>query len=78
MQNINLSPEQEKLAYEIAASIGDLKALKMHRLWVSKYPDRILKDIQRSVMSVRDKDIKTSRGAYFNSLIQQYEISPWD
>ena len=68
----NLTPTEEKLAYEIASTLDDLEALEMHRQFVAMYAEKFLRKQLMKVMSIKIENIRKSRGALYTSLVKKY------
>lgn len=67
-----LDEAEERLACRIADGLGDLKNLKLYRSYCRRFPaDMILKAFVRA-KEPTSHQIKVSRGALFNYLVQHY------
>ena len=69
---MNLTPEQEKLALEIAHALNDMDALQSHRKMVGMYSEKHLRSKLMKTLSVPESQIRRSRGALYTSLVQGY------
>ena len=67
---MHLTPEQEKLALEIAHALDDMDALLSHRKMVSMYSEKHLRDKLMKTLAVPENQIRKSRGALYTSLVQ--------
>lgn len=63
----------EALAREIAEALDDLPALRFHISKAKRLPESVLREKMQEVLDKPDDEIYTSRGAYFNHLIKEYE-----
>ena len=63
---------EEVLALDLAAGLGDMKALPLYLAYARKYPEFLLRKVMSEVRQVPAQLIKKSRGALFNYMIQQY------
>lgn len=66
-----LSPEQEKLAIEIASTLNDMSAIGYHRKLVFTYSEDYLRKTLQKVMSIQEANIYKSRGALYTTLVKQ-------
>jgi hypothetical protein len=66
-----ITHEQEKLAVEIASTLGDMGAIGYHRKLVCTYSEDYLRKILQKVMSIKETDIRKSRGALYTMLVKQ-------
>jgi hypothetical protein len=73
---MNLLPEQEKLALEIANALDDMEALQVHRRLVCKYSEEYLRKRLTKALAVPHSQIRKSRGALYTSLVQGYGSYP--
>src|ERR1700741_784734 len=64
---------QEALAQELATALNDVKGLHFYLSMARKHPEIVLREKLADVLSTPDRKILTSRGAYFNYLMQKYE-----
>lgn len=69
---MNLTPQQEKLALEIAHALGDMDSLQAHRKMVATFSEEHLRNKLTKVLSIPESQIRKSRGALFTSLVQGY------
>lgn len=69
--SLNLTKEQEKLAYEIAYKLGDMRSLQWHRKMVNLYSESYLREQLEYAMTMPDDKVKVSRGAIYNKAIQR-------
>ena len=65
--------KEEKLAQEIADTLGDQESLPFYRDLVLKYSEAFLKTKLKKVMSIPPDQIRKTRGALFTYLIMQHE-----
>ncbi len=65
--------QREVLAREISMGLGDMMNLKYYQLITKKYPERILRDIYNHVRLIPQSQIKKSKGALFNYLLQKHD-----
>lgn len=65
------TPYERQIATEIATELNDLESLGMHLSYVRHYEEWSLRKELKKVMSYPDHKIDVSRGAYYNSLVQQ-------
>jgi hypothetical protein len=74
LENIELHylPHHRKLALEIAYGLDDIDALHLHLLYATQYPKEFLLKMFDKVMKMPDYKITTSRGAYYNFLVNKY------
>lgn len=63
---------EEVLALDLAAGLGDMKALPLYLSYARKYPEFLLRKVMSEVRQVPPQLIKKSRGALFNYMVQQY------
>ena len=67
----NYSPQEIKLAREIADTLHDLGSMPFHLQMVRKYKEEFLRKILGHVMAVPEDQIKKSRAALYVYLINQ-------
>jgi len=68
-----LSPkEQQNMAKELAKALNDWQALAFYVTVCQKYPKDIIYEVLAKVLAIPNEKIRKTRGALFNSLIQQY------
>jgi len=67
---MKLSPEQEKLAIEIATKLDDMKSLHMHRVYVQQYSEAHLRKALEVALYYDEKDVRTTRGAIYTSQVK--------
>jgi len=70
---MTLTPQQEKLAVEIATKLDDMKSLHNHRIYVQQYSEAHLRKALEVALSYEDKDVRTTRGAIYTSQVK----NPW-
>jgi hypothetical protein len=63
---------EEKLAYEIASTLGDIDGLSFYENCTRKYSESHLRSVLTRVMSIPSEKIKRTRGALFTFLITQH------
>ena len=68
---INYTPDEIKLAREIADTLNDMDSLPMHLILVRKYKEEFLREKLNKVMSIPESQIKRSRAALYIFLINQ-------
>ena len=64
---------EELLAWDLAKELNDLKGLPFYLSYAKKYPEFLLRRILGEVKEMPANEIRKSRGAVFNYLIQKYE-----
>lgn len=71
---MNFKPKNEKeaLALELASRLSDLANLRLYISYAYKYPEGVLRKSLGEAMEVPFRNIKKSRGALFNHLVQKY------
>lgn len=69
---MNLTPQQEQLAVEIAHTLNDMDSLQSHRKMVTMYSESYLRDKMTKALSIPEHKIRKSRGALYTSLVQGY------
>jgi hypothetical protein len=67
-----LTPQQERLAVEIASSLDDMDSLSAHRRYVLIYSEAILRKVLMKALAVPAEKIRRTRGALFTSLLKGY------
>lgn len=65
-------PQHRKLALEIAHGLNDIEALPLHLSYATQYPKDFLLEMFDKVMKMPKERITTSRGAYYNFLVNKY------
>lgn len=65
--------KEEKLAHELADTLGDQEALPFYRDLVQQYSESFLRERLKRVMSIPPGQIRKTRGALFTYLIKQHE-----
>jgi len=70
----NYTREEEALAHEIANTLGDHDSIGMHLSYVHLYEEWSLRKELKKVMNRPAHKIYVTRGAYYNSLVQQYGV----
>lgn len=68
---INYSPEETRLAKEIAETLKDRDALPLYLQFTHKYQEAFLRKLLNRVMSIEETKIRRSRGALFTFLVNQ-------
>lgn len=74
-KNFDLSTcktREELLAYDLAQSLDDFPGLPLYLSYSRKYPEYLLRETLSKVKDIPGSQIKTSRGALFNFLIQKH------
>ena len=69
---MNLTEQQERLAIEIAHALDDMDSIQWHRQMVVTYSEEYLRKKLLKVLSIPQKQVQTTRGAIYNSLVQKY------
>lgn len=72
MKNIKsymYTPEEIKLAHEIARALNDQPSITFYLACTKKYSHRVLRDVLNHVLSLPKEEIRKSRGALFNYII---------
>jgi hypothetical protein len=69
--NNDYSPQEKKLANEIADTLKDRDSITMHLLYVRKYQEEFLRRILNKVMALPPDKIRKSRAALYTFLINQ-------
>ena len=64
---------EEKLAEELADTLGDQESLPFYRDMVERYSESFLRSKLKKVMSIPPNHIRKTRGALFTYLIMQHE-----
>lgn len=67
----NYTPEELRLAREIATTLSDLDSLQMHLLLVRKHKEEFLREKLNKVMAIPESQIKKTRAALYIFLIGQ-------
>lgn len=75
----NLNPiafksREELLAYDLASTLDDLSAFPLYLSLARKNSESVLRETLGKVREIPENEIKTSRGALFNFLIQRNAI----
>lgn len=65
--------KEERLAEELADTLGDQESLPFYRELVQKYSESFLRAKLKKVMSIPPDQIRKTRGALFTYLITQHE-----
>ena len=65
------TPEEMKLAHEIASTLNDHDSLALHLQHVRKYKEEFLRKTLAKVMAMPEFKIKRSRAALYTYLISQ-------
>lgn len=66
---IEYTPEELKLAREIAQTLNDTDSLPMHLILVRKHTETFLREKLNKVMSIPESEIRKTRGALYIFLI---------
>lgn len=66
---------EEVIAWDLALGLSDMKAIPLYLAYAKKYPEYLLRKVMGQVREVPDNQIKKSRGALFNYMIQQYDAT---
>ena len=66
------SPQEIRLANEIADALDDRGSLALFLHFAQKYKEEHLQKILEKVLSVPDQKIKKTRGALFTFLVSQH------
>ena len=64
--------QEEVLARELSMGLEDMINLKYYQSITKKYPERVLRDIYNHVRQIPQSQIKKSKGALFNYLLQKH------
>ena len=64
--------EEERLAFQVADGLGDVKNLRLYESYCKRYPTEIILTAYVRAREVSPDKIKKSRGALFNFLVQKY------
>ena len=67
------TPQEIKLAREIAETLNDLDSYILHLQYVRKYKEEYLRKVLAKVMAIPENKIKRSRAALYTFLINQSE-----
>jgi hypothetical protein len=67
----NYTPQEIKLAHEIANTLDDRDSIPYHLLNARKYKEEFQRKILNKVMALPDNKIKRSRAALYTFLITQ-------
>ena len=65
--------QDEVLARELSMGLEDTINMKYYQSITKKYPERVLRDIYDHVRQIPQNQIKKSKGALFNYLLQKHE-----
>ncbi len=68
---MDVTPEQENLAGDIASKLDDMDSLPLHRKYAQIYPKAFLLDMLDMVLKVPKRKIRASRAAYYVFLVNQ-------
>lgn len=63
------TPQEIKLAHEIALELNDEVSISFYLACTKKYSHRTLRGVLEHVMAIPKEEIKRSRGALFNHII---------
>jgi DNA-binding PadR family transcriptional regulator len=66
--------KEELLAYDLALELDDFAGFSLYLSLARKYPESLLRETLGRVKEIPEGEIKTSRGALFNFLIQKRDI----
>lgn len=69
---MELTPNEEKLANEIAEILNDMESLQFHRGLVKQYSESYLREKLAVVLKTPKEKIRSSRAAYFNYLVNSH------
>lgn len=69
------SPQEMKLAHEIASSLNDHDSLALHLQYVRKYKEEYLRKTLDKVMAIPAFKIKRNRAALYTYLISQADAT---
>jgi hypothetical protein len=72
---MELTPQEQKLAIELAQTLDDIASLLTYQKFVKQYAESYLRERLNLVMKIPKEDIKKTRGAYFTYLVLQHEKS---
>ena len=64
--------EEQRLAYQVAEGLDDVKNLRLYQSYCRRYPAEIILAAYVRAKEVSPDKIKKSRGALFNFLVQKY------
>ena len=65
------SPQDYKLAMEIAESLNDMDSLALHIKFVQMYSEPFLRKVQNKVLAIPEHKIRKTRGALYTALVKQ-------
>ena len=65
------TPEEIRLAHELAATLKDPEALPLYMQYARRFQETFLRKKLAQTMSVEELKIKRSRGALFTFLVNQ-------
>lgn len=65
---------EELLAYDLAKALGDFPGYPLYLTLARKHPESLLRETLGRVKEISGAEIKTSRGALFNFLIQRHAL----
>lgn len=69
------TPQEMKLAHEIASTLNDHDSLALHLQHVRKYKEEYLQKTLAKVMAIPEHKIKRNRAALYTYLISQADKS---
>lgn len=75
---MNLTPEQELLAKEVAVALGELHSLSAHRKLVKSFSEDTIRMALKAALAVPSHKIYKSRGALYTSKVYEYAKYPRD
>lgn len=75
IKNYMYTPDEIRLAHEIAERLNDPGSLNQFMRYAKRYSHRILREKLQYVCSVPERKITSSRAAYFVFLIEQLDDS---
>ncbi|PIZ82103.1 MAG: hypothetical protein COY02_00690 [Parcubacteria group bacterium CG_4_10_14_0_2_um_filter_41_6] len=64
--------EEERLAFQVADGLEDVKNLRLYESYCRRYPAEVILAAYVRAREVSPDKIKKSRGALFNFLVQKY------
>ncbi len=71
---LSFKTREELLAYDLAKALEDFPGYPLYLTLARKYPESLLRETVGRVKEIPSGEIRTSRGALFNFLIQKSEI----
>ena len=67
--------EQLQLANEIAQTLNDTEAIRLHLSYVQRYDEQFLRSKLEQAMKVPEHLVRTSRAALYVSLVEHAQFS---